>query len=314
MQIVERQAALVDIGADLQRLLRADVGDDIDRVELGDLGERGLLAAAAHQVVRIDEVLAHLSVEGRGHQGVAEVQLGERDLRLGRQNVRLGRLLFEHPVVDVDLRGRVLPEERSVSPDLQVRVVARRLGRLELRLSLLELVLVLVLLDGEQEVVLLDELAVLKMDLFQIAWHAGDELHRVDRLGVAGDDQGLADRLDFRQDDGDRRPGGLGRRRLHGRRGLGLVGGRSGRRGRGRRGARRRRRCRRRARARSACGGSARRRRLLCRLRRVGLAAPPNVAPQLFEFVRRAGRPRPSRARQGGDQCDGDEAGLRRSR
>ena len=224
------------IGADLQRLLRADVGDHVDRIELGDLGERGLLAAAAHQVVRIDEVLAHLSVERRRHQGVAEVQLGERDLRLGRQNVGFGRLLFEHPVVDVDLGGRVLLEQRGVPADLEMGVVAGDDRRLQLRLGLLELVLVLVLLDGEQKIALLDELAVFEMDLFQIARHAGDQLDRIDRLGVAGDDQGLADRLNFRQDDGDRRPGGVGGRRLHGRRGLGLLAGRSGRRGRGRRG------------------------------------------------------------------------------
>ena len=259
-------------------------------------------------------MLAHLSVERRRHQGVAEVQLGERDLRLGRQNVGFGRFLFEHPVVDVDLGGRVLPEERSVSPDLQVRVVARRLGRIELRLGLLELVLVLVLLDGEQQVVLFDELAVLEMDLFQIARHSGDELDRVDRLGVAGDDQGVADRLDFRQDDGDRRRGRLGRRRLRGRRRLNLRGGRSGRRGHGRRGARRRRRCRRRARGRSARGGSACRRRLFWRLRSRGLAAAPDVAPQALKLVRGAGRPRPPCARQRGDQHDGDEARLRRSR
>ena len=48
------QAALSEVGADLQHILLAQVGDDIDRVELGDLGEHGLLAGAADKVAGID--------------------------------------------------------------------------------------------------------------------------------------------------------------------------------------------------------------------------------------------------------------------
>ena len=123
----KRQPALVQIGADLQRLLRADIGDHVDRVELGDFGERGLLAVAADDIARIDQVLAHLAVERRPDLGIAEVQLGQRDLRLRRQHVRLGARSLVVPVIDLDLGGRVLLHQRRVSADLGLGVEQRRL-------------------------------------------------------------------------------------------------------------------------------------------------------------------------------------------
>src|SRR5208337_4494187 len=157
-------------------------------------------------------------------------------------------------------------------------VIARRRRRRELRLGLLELVLVLVLLDGEQQVVLLDDLAVLEVDLLQIAWHAGDELDRVDRLGVAGDDERVADRLNFRQGDGDRRTD-RGRRCLRRGRRSGLSRRRLRRRRRGRLG----RLCQWRRSVGGRRGGGRRRRRR--GLRTCFLAAAPDVAPQAFELV-----------------------------
>ena len=44
---------LAKIRPDLQDILLAQIGDHIDRVELGDFGERGLLSAA-HDIARID--------------------------------------------------------------------------------------------------------------------------------------------------------------------------------------------------------------------------------------------------------------------
>ena len=65
--------------------------------------------------------------------------------------------------------------------------------------------LVLVLLDGEQQIALLDDRAILEMDFFEIAGHAGDEHDLGDRLGVAGGRQGLVDGLYLGEDDGNRR-------------------------------------------------------------------------------------------------------------
>jgi hypothetical protein len=157
---------------------------------------------------------AHLAVEGRTDFGVAEVQLGEIDLRLRPLDVSLRRLLLENPVVDVYLRGRVSAQEGSVALDFEARMVARHGRRLELRLRLLHLRLILFLLNGEEEIILLDDRAILEMDLLEIAGHAGDELDLTDGLRIAGQRQRLADRLHLRQDDGDREGGGgLGRRR-----------------------------------------------------------------------------------------------------
>jgi hypothetical protein len=38
MQLGQRKPPLIEVGADLQRLLRADIGHHIDRIELGDFG------------------------------------------------------------------------------------------------------------------------------------------------------------------------------------------------------------------------------------------------------------------------------------
>ena len=187
MQIGEREPLLVQIRADLQRLLRAQIGDHVDRVELGDLGERRLLAVAADDVAGIDQVLAHLAVERRPDLGIAQVQLGQRDLRLGRQHVRLGARPLEIPVVDLDLRRRVLLDQRRIAAELGLGIEQRGLLQLHLRLRLLQLILVLVLLDREQKIALLDERAVLVMDLVEIALDARDQLDRVDRSGIAGD-------------------------------------------------------------------------------------------------------------------------------
>ena len=65
----------------------------------------------------------------------------------------------------------------------------------DLRLRLLQLILVLVLLDREQKVALFDELAVLVMDLFEIALDARDKLDGVHRGGVAGDHHIVGDTL-----------------------------------------------------------------------------------------------------------------------
>ena len=85
VQIRQSKAMLAKILADLEHVLLAQIGDDVDRVELGDLGQRGLLAPAADDIAGIDQVLADDAVERRPDLGIAEVQLGERDARLGSE-------------------------------------------------------------------------------------------------------------------------------------------------------------------------------------------------------------------------------------
>jgi hypothetical protein len=205
VQFVQREPPLVKVLADLQRLLRADVGDDIDWVELSDLSERRLLGAAPDHVAGVDKMPAHLAVEGRSDLGVAEIELSDRDLARGGLDVRFGGLLLIDPVIDLDLRGRVFLQESRVAADLKAGVIPQDFLCLELRLGYLKLRLVLVLLDGEEKVIFLDDLPILKMNLLEIARHARNKVDLVGRLGVSRHDHRLADRLHLRQDHGDGR-------------------------------------------------------------------------------------------------------------
>ena len=175
VKLVERQASLIEIGPDLQGLFRADVGYEIDGVELRNLRQHGVLGVGADEIARIDQMRAHLAVEGRPDLGIAEVELGERDLRLGAEHIGLGGLFLVDPVIDVDLEVACC-FRRSVYRVTSSCAWSRATFRgLELRLSRLKLGLVLVLLDGEQQVALLDDGAVLEMDLLEISRHAGDQ-------------------------------------------------------------------------------------------------------------------------------------------
>ena len=127
MQLRQRQPSLVQVGADLQCLLRADIGHDIDRIELGDVGQGSLLAVAADHVAHVDQVLPHLAVERSPDLGIAEVELSQRDLRLGRNDVRLRARSLENPVIDIDLGGGVPLEQRGVAAHLGLRVEQRSL-------------------------------------------------------------------------------------------------------------------------------------------------------------------------------------------
>ena len=286
-QFLERHAALVEVGADLLRLRGGDVHLDIDRVELEDLRQHGILRRRPDEVARIDRVAAHLPVEGRAHLGVGQVQLREVHRGLGAQDVRLRRGALVDPVVHLDLRRRIAAYQRGVARDLGRGMRQLRAVELQLRLRLAELRLVLVLLDGEEQVALADRLAVLEMDALEVAGYARDQAHRIHRRGVAGQGDGLGDGLGARRDHRD------GRRRLRrGGRGLGRRLGlrRLGRRRRGR-GRRRGRPAVRAAWRRPAAGGRGRSRRPTAArsgpARRAGRTAPPRRAAAARPAARR---------------------------
>ena len=79
-----------------------------------------------------------------------------------------------------------------------------------LRLRLLEFGFVGVLLDQKQQLPFLHRVAVFEIDLLQVAFDPGLELHRVDGLGVAREFKVIGHRLRHRLTDRD-----LGRRRRH---------------------------------------------------------------------------------------------------
>ena len=149
---------LIEVLADFQHLLLAQIGDDIDRVELGDFGQRRLLAVAADDVAGVDQVLADDAVERRPNFGVAEIDLVDRDLGLGAQQTRRSALPLEVPVVDLGLSRRVLFDERGVAGELGFRINERRLRGQHLGVGLLQLLLVRLLLNREQKIAFFDEL------------------------------------------------------------------------------------------------------------------------------------------------------------
>jgi hypothetical protein len=173
VQIRQSEPMLRQIGANLQDLLFAQIGNCVNRVELGDFGERTLLTAA-DEIAGVDQMPADYAVKRRPDFSIAEIQLSQRDLRLSPEQLRLRRRLLVNPLVDLGLGRRVLFDERRIPWKLGVGVLERGLRGEDLRLRLHQLILVLVLLDREQEVPFFDELAILVMDLSEIALDARD--------------------------------------------------------------------------------------------------------------------------------------------
>ncbi len=205
VQIGQGQPVLTEVLSNLQDLLLAQIGDDVDRVELGDLGQRRLLAAAADDVAGVDQVLADDAVEGCANFGIAEIDLVDRHLGAGAQQRGFGARPLVVPVVDLGLGRRVLLDQGRVARELGLGIDQRGLRGQNLGMRLLQLLLIGVLLHREQQIALFDERAVLVMQLFEIALDPGDELDRVDRRGVAGDHDIVGDRLQPRQHHRNRR-------------------------------------------------------------------------------------------------------------
>ncbi len=194
-QLGQGEPLLIEVGADFQNVLLVQIGDDVDRIELHDFRQGRLLAHRADDIAGIDQMLAHLAVKRCPDLGIAEVQLRDGDACLGARELGLRQLALENPVVDLDLRGGFLGDQRLVTGDFGAGIDQRRFRRRHLRLRLDQLCLVLVLLDREQQVALLDQRAIGKMDRVEIALDAGDQLDRIDRRGIAGQFDIIGDRL-----------------------------------------------------------------------------------------------------------------------
>ena len=198
MQLLQRQAPLVQICPDLQRLLQAKVGDHVDRVELNDIGKVDRLGIAADDVTHVDQMFAHLAVERCPDFSVAEVELRDCHLGLGGCDVGLGARLLESPVIDIDLGGGISLQQRSVANHFGLRVEQRGLLPLQLCLRLLQLRLVLVLLDGKEQIALSHQRAVLEVDFVEKADNTSNEFDLVDGGRIAGHFQKIADGLGSR--------------------------------------------------------------------------------------------------------------------
>ena len=95
----------------MQYLLFAQIGNHVDRIELGNLGQCGLLSSATDEIAGIDQMLAGDAVERRSDLGIGEIQLGQRHLRLRTEQLGLGGRPLIGPCVDIDLGRGILFEE-----------------------------------------------------------------------------------------------------------------------------------------------------------------------------------------------------------
>ena len=67
LEVLGRQPALADLGADAQHVLLADVEIHVDRIDLHDGGQHGRRGAAADIGADRDLARGDDAVEGRGH-------------------------------------------------------------------------------------------------------------------------------------------------------------------------------------------------------------------------------------------------------
>ena len=153
----------------------------------------------------------------RGDAGEGQLELGRLDLGLGHLHRRLRVAHDRHAVVEGLLRDDLPLHQRLAAHDVEVGVLHLGLGRKQLGLRLLQRALERPRIDHEQQVALLDGLAVLEVHLGEIAGDARAHLDGLDRVEAAGvlvplDDLALQ-RLGDRDDGGAvARPSAAGRR------------------------------------------------------------------------------------------------------
>src|SRR4029077_4929233 len=110
-QIRKSEPMLAQILANLQHLLFAEIRYYVDRIELRDLGQCGLLSSATDEIAGVDQMLADDTVERRPDFGVTKVQLGQCELRLSIEKRCLGARPLKDPMIDLGLGSRVLLDE-----------------------------------------------------------------------------------------------------------------------------------------------------------------------------------------------------------
>src|SRR5262249_3815629 len=158
---------------------------EIDRVERDERRQQGRRtcrsAVAGDEVTDGDEMRADAPGEGRRDAAMLEVELRVADLRLGivdggLRGPQVGRAL-------VDVLGRPEVAALQFLSAIELALSEREPGRsrLELGLGLGQPDLIGAGVDGEEEITLVDDVAVLEMDADQRAADLGAELDLLDR-------------------------------------------------------------------------------------------------------------------------------------
>ncbi len=186
---------------------------EADRIDRYDGGEQRRHAgdAAGDEIARRDAPVADPAGDRRAQFGELQVELGLLDRRLLRRDLGLRGAVRLRALIEQLLGDGALAHQR-----LRALQIGFGEGEISLRLRqigarLIQRVLERPAVDGEQQVALLDDLAVLEMDLVEVAGHARadfDRLHRDEAPDILVlIDDGALDGLRHR--DGRRRRRGL---------------------------------------------------------------------------------------------------------
>ena len=123
------------------------------------------------------------------------------------ENAGFRRFFLIAPLIHLCLRCGIFFEQGSVPGKLRVGVPQSCFLRCQLGLRLLQLCLVLVLLNGEEQVALLDPGTIRKVIFFEKPFYSRDKGNRVSWCGVAGKGEIVGDRLGYGFGDGHDRRG-----------------------------------------------------------------------------------------------------------
>ena len=141
--------------------------------------------AAGHQIARRHPPVADAAGDRSPELGEFEIELGLAHQRLVRRHRGLGIAERLRPLLEDLLADGPVAQELPAARQVGLREYHIGSSRLQIRARLVERVLERPLVDGEQQVALLHDLAVLEMHLVEIAGHPRAHLdrHRPRRSG-----------------------------------------------------------------------------------------------------------------------------------
>ena len=205
----ERALLLHAIAREGQVVALAHVEIEVDRVDRDDGREQGRRArrgpAAGDQIADRDQMRADAPGE-RGHDpAMLDVELGVADLRLGLVDGSLPRLLVGRALLDAFRRAGVALLQRLGTDEFTVGQLELGGRTFELRHRLGQAVFVRPRIDDEQQIALLDDVAILEMDLGQGAADLRAQLDLVDRRELAEESQARIELVLERRADDDLR-------------------------------------------------------------------------------------------------------------
>src|SRR6185369_3756614 len=186
---LDADAAAGDVAAKLGQALVAQErcfveGElEADRIDGDDCGEqRGVAGGAAgDQVAGRDTAVADAAVDLRPEFGELEIELGLADRRLGVAHRGLRVAIGLRALLEGLLGNGLVAHELLAAREVRFGIGEVRARLHQAGARLVEHVLERPLVDGEQEIALLDDLTVLEMHAVEIAGDAATHLDRIDR-------------------------------------------------------------------------------------------------------------------------------------